>query len=337
MDYQLFLEQKIDDYRRTAITIPSPSKLLSNGFARTMGLTAGKMLLGYDALFTGLEGNEPTEDAIRAAKKVTEQESKVKMKLPLLGEKRGRLCGLVALNHAGFWESEGNFYAALGKDLSQTETDVMFEALYRLGVQQQAKYSALLVNKAQSIQDFSVLMGIAQDGVRFKELTEDMHKDMKDYFTKVRAAHKGKLGISWPIPFQSYQNNIVTGLYFDSVAHDVQKGLQESYGFKQAPKQSHLQELIGGVKDSTTLSASKELGFWQRTKLARALPASLFFLSGVNVYAQDLGGEVVDSQDYITAATTAALGAWTTADGEDGVDPGDFLTTFLTFFTTTAP
>jgi len=328
------LETKIEDFRLNSGLMPKKAWMLSKIFASTLGQSAGKAVSAYDKMLSGLEQGQSLEQVREAVRNEVNSQSKVKLKV-LNKPIKARICGLVAMNYSGFLDSEVELYSALKQDMeSQAGSGDISDLTRQAAMQNPEKYSKLLEQKKQSIYDFSILMGLVDDQARLATLKENMPGGIAKYFDKVIAMHKGSLGLSWPLPIKRFSTSIQKGLSRDTISYAAQEGVGEDYGF-EVPEKAQYEQVVDLVKDTAATVKDKDLNFRQKWKIASALPASVFFLTGLNAYAQsDDAKEAAKSNldNGIAAATTAGLCASTSAD--DG-DRDSFVTSFLTFWTTT--
>jgi len=172
-------------------------------------------------------------------------------------------------------------------------------------------------------------MGIEDNPERLNELTQKMPSSLKDYFKGVVRMHKGKFGICWPLPFKKFSLSIRAGLQGDTLSYLLQESIGRDFGFI-SPK------LNQRTYNSLIEITKKKLESGKNLKKRCFLPAAYFYLSGLQAYAQEVGGdhvqETVKNPDYILPALTATTLAGITA--EDSNDPMDFIIPWFTTFTT---
>jgi hypothetical protein len=323
---QSLLETKANDYQVNASLMPVKARILSKLFAKELGRTAGKILSVYNNMFAGLEEEEFVEIVKAVVRRDVNSKSKVTIKPPFMDPRNVRVCGLVALNYAGFFDAEVDLYDSLRRNNVRSVEDVL-----RTSQQEPSHYGSLLQEKQQAIYDFSVLMGLVNDDPRLGELQSNMPVKTADYFDMVVKMHKGGIfGLSWPLPIRKFSEPIREGLTKDTVSRAMQEGVGQDYGFS-LPQEAVYKQILDNVKDTMTDVRSPG-GFVQKWRIASALPATVFYLSGFNAYAYETVEKVpkIDSPNILGAATTAGISASSLADE----DFNSFVTTFLPLFTT---
>jgi hypothetical protein len=224
-------------------------------------------------------------------------------------------------------------YSSLMDDLKaeQVSAENIVEKVRQIGYNSTQKYRELLQKKQQAIHDFGVLMGLVDDSSRFEELKGNMHKNIANYFDMVTSMHKGgKLGISWPLPLKKFSAPIRDGLYRDTILHTIQNAVGKDFGFILPEKDTYGQ-MLRQIKETMKVMSSKGNSFEQRWRAAKVLPATIFFLSGIDAYAEEAsdGLKGKTKGDYLEAGLTAATTAYTIADDLD-----EFVTTWVLAFTT---
>jgi hypothetical protein len=238
---------------------------------------------------------------------------------------------LIALNYSGFFDNEIALYEQVFKDIAQPDN---LELQIKTAVNNSPeKYGQLLENKRQSIYDFGVLMGLIEDKARFETITDDMHKSVAWYFEAVADSHKGKLGISWPLPIKKFSSSMMEGLYNDKITHMVQQAVGKNFNFR-LPDENKFDHIVGCLKEALR-SVRNENTLLSKLRLATALPATAFYLTGMKVYA---GNEVVQAGSSLdfNAAMSAATSAYIINSGDERVDASNFFTTWITSYTTLA-
>jgi len=141
------LNSKINDFYLVISKFPKKAKILSKLFAKIVGHSYGKILLGYQKMFDSLNAGEDVFSTKKSIEKLINQESKVDIKVPFLKQKKARLCGLVALNHSGFMEQETQLYDKLLNDLGDREyksSEDVFEDIKTSAKKDALNYSNLL-------------------------------------------------------------------------------------------------------------------------------------------------------------------------------------------------
>jgi hypothetical protein len=327
---ETLLDIKIKDFYLASATLPTKARVLSKLFARTLGSSSGKILMGYEKMLECLRAGQDVRSTQKSVERLIDAESKVNIKIPLLKPRRARLCGLVALNHSGFFEPEAQLYGALFNDLGRNEyetTRELIEDIQQLGKKEASTYAPILRAKRESIHDFAVLMGIDEDKQRLGELTRQMPRKLGNYFKMVARLHwGGKLGISWPLSFKKFSSPIKLGLQGDTPSYFLQRGIEEDYGFTNPEEnRSSYRSLLRQISENVLPNKSlRNLG---------VLPAAFFYLSGLQAYAHEVAGktveEVAKQPDYIGPALTASTFASSLAD-----DEASFVTSWFTTFTT---
>jgi len=329
------ITRRARDFSLAAANLPTKVRVMSKMFAKTLGASSGKMLRGYRLMLDNLEAGVDGDSTSRGVEKLVDRESKVEFKLPLSDPKRARICGLVALNYSGFFETETSLYQNLIRDLSAGTGSVSMESLAenvrQIGGAKPDVYMPILEQKAKNIYDFGVLMGINEDKERFNKLTDKMPDKLRSYFEKIARLHKGsKLGMSWPLPFKKFSSAIGSGLYLDSICSSLQNGIGKDCGFRNPEenrnKYAQMLEGIQGIRESFSSGDKSFIGRWQT---AKALPAAFFYLSGLNVYADEACKNPHHNPDHVLAAATTAF----TTAGCIANEPDDFITTWVTAFT----
>jgi len=321
------LNQKLNDFEKYSAAMPLKAKLLSKSFANAIGQSSGKVLLAYDSMLKNIMNNSPTSKTVSECSKIVDKESKVKfMKFD------ARLCSLVALNYSGFMDAETMLYTELINDMKGKDVtiDSINYELRSLGTSNPEKYEKLLSNKMQSIYDFGVLMGTNDDKERFNVLTDQMHGTLAKYFTNVVKLHQGNKFFSWPIPFRNYSGVISDMLYHDSTSFALQDSIGKDMKFQNPTVHDSKYTLILDEINNVF----KKRTFKNKWQTARTLPAYASYIFGLSAYASDISDKTDKTPDYLGAAATAGLIASTIA-GNDKDDRSEFVTTFLTLFTTT--
>ncbi|MGV8162436.1 MAG: hypothetical protein ACP5N2_03850 [Candidatus Nanoarchaeia archaeon] len=310
------LEVKINDYKTNSGMMPRNARILSKMFAKSLGTTASKIISTYNSMYSKIDDGESVEDIQDSIQKIVNKQSKVTITIPVAGKKQARICGLVALNYSGFFNTEIELYSALMTDLKTNQylSENIVEASKQVASNNPEKYDRLLQQKKQSIYDFGILMGLVDDNSRFEEITNNMHSGMETYFRKVTSAHKGgKLGISMPLPLKKFSTPIRDNLYRDTIADAIQEGVGIHQGFSQ-PESETYKKIIEEIKETTNLVASKKYSFGQKWRVAAKLPTTMFFLAGLEAY---------------TPEGLAAVGC----AGLSADDSSDFAITWSTWFT----
>ena len=271
------LEVKLADYKINSSLMPEDVGKISKSFARLMGNSAGKIVSIYNNLYSQIENGLPVEEIQKSIRIDTSQKSKMQY----MKTKQARICGLVAMNHSGFFNQEIEFYSSLMNDLKGKSTiDNVVERAREAGMQNSSKYEDLLAQKQQSIYDFNVLMGVTDDESRLSELTKNMNPRKANYFNVISSRHKGKFGVTWPIPFKHFSDSVREGFTNDTISHAVQEGVGKDYGFV-LPSQEKFNNILGKFNGD---NLSLNLG-----NAKYSLPAALLFLSEMNAYATRFG------------------------------------------------
>lgn len=326
------LQVKQDDYVVNASLMPPKARLMNKAFARFVGTTAGRTLESYRDMYEGLDKGIARDEVKDAVRRTVAARSKVSVHLPFSDPRQARICGMAAMSYAGFFDAEVDLHAELFEDIDHDSIDDVITTSHDVAESRPAVYAGLLDAKAQAIYDFSVLMGIEKDKERFNAITAEMPSEIADYFTMVSALHRGRMGISWPLPFKRFSGALREGLYRDSISYAVQEGAGVEKGFL-APQKPLYEQIIAQVKSAASATAREDASFLDRLKPAAALPATLFYLSGMQAYAhemdKDIPHHVHDAPDVLGALISGTLFAKTTANDED-----EFLTTCLACFTT---
>lgn len=327
------LEIKLKDYEINSGLMPKKARILTRLFAKSLGKSAGKVISCYNGMYSQIEKGHSLEEVQNFIKKDVNAKSKVTFKLPFMQPRQARICGLVAMNYSGFFNRETELYSSLINDLKTKQTQTSIEAIVenskQIAKENSQKYEKILQSKQKAIYDFGILMGLINDNRKLDELKSNMHKDIAKYFNMVVKMHKGnKLGISWPLPLKKFSAPLKESLYRDTISYAIQQGIEKDYGFK-LPEKVAYEQVIDQIKETTKLISSKDNSFRQKWKTATALPATMFFLSGMNAYAQESLDKKEAVRDTLEAGLTAATFAGTTAD-----DMSDFATTWFTLFTT---
>ncbi len=332
------LEVKVRDYELNSGMLPKKARILSKLFAQALGKSAGKVISAYDNMYARIEEGNPTREVQISVRKDINAKSKVSVKFPFMQPKQARICGLVAMNYSGFFDNEVKLYSSLITDLKssrlrteQAPIEEIIEKTRLASRESPQKYGQLLQQKQQSIYDFGVLMGLVDDDTRLSELKGNMRERTANYFDKVIKMHKGGwLGISWPLPLKNFSIPIRDGLYRDTITHAIQEGVESDYGFALPEKALYMQ-MIDQLKETVKIISSKGNSFSQKWKVATALPTTMFFLFGMNAYADEASENVKKAlrNQYLEAGVTAATTAYSLAD-----DVSEFLTTWYTAFTT---
>lgn len=332
---ETLIDIKLNDLRLNSSFVPGRANLMDKMFARSLGITGGRMLDLYQFIY-GQSWENDVDGTKRQLKREVGRKSKVHFKLPFLDPSNARICGLVAMNYSGFFDSEADIYKALSEDLGEQRfsEEQISENLMRVAERHPQRYGELLERRQQSIYDFEVLMGFHEDKERFQELSENMPGNISKYFSKIAKRHKGnKLGLSWPLSLKKFSRPIVESLSRDSITHSLQEGIGEDYGISK-PSTDNYALAFQEVKDLFSSLTSPDTSYLTKWQTARALPANLFFLSGFDAYTTQ-GAETYTRDEVLNASTTAAIPASTTAGGDDDEDVSAFITTFGAFFSTT--
>lgn len=325
------LETKISDYKFNAGLMPKKARILSKIFAKTLGRTAAKVASVYENMYSQIESGLPIEEISESVKRDINAKSKVKFQPPFIQPKQARICGLVAMSYSGFLDREIELHSALMQDLkSRYSIDNILERSEQIASENPERYADLLQKKQQAIYDFGVLMGITDDNMRLNQLKENMPKGIANYFERVVSAHKGALGVSWPLPLKKFSGSIKAGLCRDTISCALQKGTGKDFGFSM-PEKANYEKLVEEIKGTASVMTSKDIPFLLKWRTLATLPATTFYLSGMNAYAEGgLNKTVKEVDHYVAAGITAATPAATTAED----DVGAFLTTWITWFTT---
>ena len=287
------LEVKVRDFEINSGLMPTKARILSKMFANSLGQTAGRIVSVYDSMYHQIEENYSIPEIQESVKRDINEKSKVTIQLPFMQPKQARICGLVAMNYSGFFDKEVELYSYLMSDLRNDRTSLenVVQQSRQVAQNNSEVYGRILQEKQQAIYDFGVLMGLVDDDSRLDELKGGMHGYIAKYFDNVVSMHKGgRLGISWPLPLKKFSRAIQESLYRDTISHAVQEGVGEDYGFL-VPEKVAYEQVIDQVK-TTADETSTRGSLRQKWKTATALPATLFFLSGMNAYAQESSNNV---------------------------------------------
>ena len=279
------------DYQFNATMMPQRARFLNKLFAKMLGESAGKVITTYDSMYEQLQNGDSVGEVQRTVRKDMKQKAGVSIKIPFLKPKHARICGLAAMNYSGFLDNEVELASALMTDLNEnsvTSLDDILTQTRQVSLTNPEKYEPLLEEKQQAIQDFGILMGLKEDNERFDELKITMHPNAVHYFDMVAAMHKGgRLGISWPLPLKSFSEPLREGLSQDTLSHAMQEGLGKDYGFKM-PQEKEYNLMISELQNTLEYIASRKNPIARKWQIATALPASLFFLAGLE--SQAYGG-----------------------------------------------
>jgi len=170
-------------------------------------------------------------------------------------------------------------------------------------------------------------MGFNDDEQRINELSQEMPKEIAKYFSKVAKVHKGnKLGLSWPISLKKFSKPIIQSLSNDSVMYSIQEGTGTNHGLTKSAD-NKLSLMINETKEAFKKLRSKDTSYIEKYRLTKALPASLFFLSGLEAYASEASDISKYNENEVLGALTTAGGLATTTNADDQ-DVGGFFTTF---------
>jgi len=327
------LEVKLEDIKVNSGMMPRKARALGKMFAKSLGGFAGRVVQVYDNMFQQIEEGEDVESVQKSIRRDVNSKSKIKVKPPLMKPRDARICGLVALNHAGFFDSEVKFYSELMGDLKDRDSsEGIAERSRQVGSEKPLVYGSLLRERQQSIHDYGVLMGLVDDTERFEELKEDMPEDARKYFNMVARMHKGgKLGITIPFSLKKFSEPVRDGLKRDTISCSVSEGVESDFGFAR-PERAPFAEAVEYAANASRQIASSKISWGQRLRTATALPAAVYFLSGAEAYAQNYsnGTKTYSEGEVLEAATTAGLFAATSSDK----DPEEAITTFGVCLTT---
>jgi hypothetical protein len=281
---QSLLNIKTTDYMSHSAMMPDNTWIFGNLFAHSLGTSAGKIISIYDAMFSQIYDNHPVEEIQTSVGRDISKKSKVRLKFPFMKPKQVRICGFEAMNHSKFFDIEVELYYSLMSDLGTTPVEYITEKCRGLGKENPQKYGTLLQKKQQSIYDYNVLMGLVDDDLRFEELKANMHDDVAKYFEMVTSMHKGKFGITWPLSLRKFSTPIRDELYNDTISYEIQEGVGNNYNFA-LPEKNCYSQIIDQVKETLKVISSTRSPLKQKLEAAMYLPATVFFLSGINDYA----------------------------------------------------
>lgn len=328
---------KAQDHYINSVNMPQKTQYLNKVFAKVLGESSGKMLSTYHGMIQSLVEGESLAEVTKKSNRSINRQSKVRVKIPLSEPKSGRICGLVAIKHASFMNAEASLYSGLINDIGEADInseDDLFQKIRTVVRNNSEKYSKLLEAKRQTVYDFGLLMGTIEDPERFDDLAGDMHKGIVNYFRTVAKLHKGnRFNITWPLPFKNFSEVVEKGLYNDTISFIIQDELGPDFGFSNPlEKSEEYSNLLTQIKEVMTSVSGDNKTFLGKWKMARALPLSLYFMSGVQVYAAEVSENGNQSPEILGPALTA----YTTVNSlsDDVNDHNEFLTTWFTTFTT---
>ncbi|MBI2135608.1 hypothetical protein HYU06_00890 [Candidatus Woesearchaeota archaeon] len=280
------LEAKVNDYHACSAAMPENIGILGKLFAYSLGNATGRMLAVYRKMFDEFGAGKGIEDVKGKVHGFANSVSKINLQLPFSSQTQARICGLVALNYSGFWDTVVELYSSLIQDINPDRSVSIAELVEEIKVaarQHPLKYSDLLKNKRQAISDFGVLMGFTEDETRLAHLKSEMNEKIALYFDRVRAKHKGgRLGIGWPLPLRKFSAGIMNAIYYDTAASAIQNGLGENYGFLPV---NNTGPIPLGAYCSAEHDPEKSSSFAYRDIkqlfLIRAIPTALIYLSAI--------------------------------------------------------
>ncbi|MFH1173551.1 MAG: hypothetical protein V1725_00265 [archaeon] len=306
---ELLLATKTNDFSLAATMMPEKTSRLGKLFAKTLGMSSGKMILAYQTMLNRLSVGCTAEETTAAVKNAVHTASKVNIRLPFSHQKTARLCGLVALNQAGFFDAETALYAAIRQDLGSQGSIDDIKAVARAHPE---TYGRLLEQKQNAIYDFTVLMGMRDDKARFSSLTEAMPTKTRKYFTAVSKLHKGGLlRPTWPLPFKKFSTAIEQGLYYDTIGAAAQEGTGIDIGFTYPRGEELLAKIVTDY--NTAVQQPKK-----RWIAHPALTAAGLYLAGMSVCLAKTGAQAgIVIHNPAAVATSAGALLSTTLDNEE--------------------
>ncbi len=229
---QVLLDIKRNDLRLNSSQVPERANLIDKMFARSLGMSAGRIIEVYDNIYQQSQGDTETNEAYKTIRGIAGRKSKLNVNLPLIGKTNARFCGLVAMNYSSLFDNEFDIYRGLSRDLEgrTVSGEEIISEVRDIAESQPEKYGALLEKRQQSVYDFGVLMGFNDNPERMQELSQLMPEKISDYFSKVTKVHKGnKLGMRWPISLKKFSRPILDSLSADSIMYSIQEGIGNDY------------------------------------------------------------------------------------------------------------
>ena len=346
----IFLQLKKEDYIKSSVLLPSNLSPLKKLFAKGLGTSAAKLIKVYELLFANIYLNENIQNIQKYIWRIVFDESKIQIKLPFGKIRTVRICGLVALNYTQFFETEIELYSLLHKLLKEKKHLNNKESIFQLIEKEAPNYKqqlkVIINKKKQSIYDFEVLMGISSDHLRFDQLTQNMHKKMKRYFSKIVNLHQGKsIFPSWPFAFKEYTWMIQNSFLLDSISFKIEIEIRKHCNF-QNPNSITLKNDLNSTFNeinqfnrtfSSTFNYS-ELSFIKKWKVLSVVPVASLYLSAMEAQVPDIAETIqhagftdVSIERPASGATTIALALGSISDGDSS---GDNFTTYwsIAFF-----